>query len=219
MIIDLISTDGLAAIQLIYAAKTAGVEFDTVWIVGRSEADCRLLNDYAAIGGFTLRFIADHQSPELVSSLRTRGVGLALQIGSVMIRSELRTAPAIGILNLHSGMLPTYRGLESATWAVLEGGVHGVTAHLLAAGVDTGPVVLSEVVPFVAGENLSQLLARTHNRHKWQVFVRAARGLRDGELNQTPQAPDAGRQYFAPHPKLVAVAKELLLRNSTTASA
>lgn len=214
MIIDLISTDALSALQLVYAAKTQGLEFDTVWIVGRPEADCRLLVDYSRIGRFTLRFIASHESPELLADLRARRVALLLQIGSVMIRKSLREAPSIGVLNLHAGMLPRYRGLESATWAVLEGGEHGVTAHLLSAGVDTGPIVMTASVPVVTGETLSQLLARTHNRYKWQVFVRAACALRDGHGTLQPQSPEAGRQYFAPHPRLVAVAEELLARST-----
>ena len=83
---------------------------------------------------------------------------------------------------------------------------------LLAAGVDTGPIVLTETVAWVDGEDLAQLLARTHNQHKWQVFVRAALALRDGQVVPRPQAPDEGRQYFAPHPRLVALAQERLGR-------
>lgn len=214
MKIDLISTDALAAIQLVYAAKTEGLEFDTVWIVGQDEQHCRLLSDYSRVGRFSLRFIPDHRSAELRDSLLARAVDLLLQVGSVMIRKELLSAPSIGILNLHAGMLPKYRGLDSAMWAVLEGGVHGVSAHLLAPGVDTGPIVLTETVPLIAGETISQLLARTHNKHKWQVFVRAACGLRDGRLQPRPQRAEEGRQYFALHPRLAVIAEDLLSKGA-----
>lgn len=207
---DLVSTDALAAVQLIYAAKTAGLAFDAVWIVGQSESHCQILRDYSQIGGFDLHFIREHASAEFADSLRKRAVDVLLQVGSVMIRAPLLAIPSIGVLNLHAGMLPRYRGLDSAMWAVLEAGVHGVTAHLLAAGVDTGPIVLTEEVPIVIGETVSQLLARTHNRHKWQVFVRAACGLRDGSLQPRPQQPADGRQYFSLHPRLASIASEML---------
>jgi folate-dependent phosphoribosylglycinamide formyltransferase PurN len=210
--IDLISVDPLAAIQLIYAAKTQDLEFDTVWIVGQHEQRCALLQEYSAIGRFALKFIADHHHSGAIENIAARGVDLALQVGSVMIRKALLEAPKVGVLNLHAGMLPRYRGLDSAMWAVLEGGVHGVSAHLLAAGVDTGPIVLTERVLIVPGESVSQLLARTHNKFKWQVFVRAACGLRDGTLRPRPQDPVDGRQYFALHPRLAAVAAEMLAR-------
>jgi methionyl-tRNA formyltransferase len=212
--IDLVSTDALRAIQLVYAGKSEGLEFDTVWIVGQDEGRCALLADYAAIGKFTLRFIPNHRAPELTESLRARAVDLLLQIGSVMFRGDLLSAPSIGVLNLHAGMLPRYRGLDSAEWAVLEGGVHGVSAHLLSPGVDTGPIVLTEEVPMVAGETVGQLLGRTHNRHKWQVFVRAACALRDGTLRARAQRPEDGRQYFAMHPRLLAVAGEVLAQGA-----
>ena len=99
-----------------------------------------------------------------------------------MIRKSLLEAPAIGVLNLHAGMLPRYRGLDSAMWAVLGSAAQGITAHMLVAGVYTGPIALTEEVPLMAGESVRQLLAQTHNRHKWQLFVRAACGFRDGSL-------------------------------------
>ena len=212
MKIDLISVDPLAAIQLIYAGKTQDLEFDTVWIVGQDGLHCALLKDYSAVGRFNLKFIAGHHDAGLVRDLKARSVALLLQVGSVMIRQTLLDTPSVGVLNLHAGMLPRYRGLDSAMWAVLEGGTHGVSAHLLAPSVDTGPIVLTEKVPIVPGETVSQLLARTHNKFKWQVFVRAACGLRDGSLQPHPQAPEAGRQYFELHPKLAGVAADMLAK-------
>ena len=210
--IDLISVDPLAAIQLVYAGKTQDLEFDLVWIVGQDEQRCALLKDYSAVGRFNLKFIADHHDAELTRDLKARNVELLLQVGSVMICQSLLETPSIGVLNLHAGMLPRYRGLDSAMWAVLEGGTHGVTAHLLAPSVDTGPIVPTEKVPIVRGETVSHLLARTHNKFKWQVFVRAACGLRDGSLQPCPQSPEAGRQYFELHPKLAGLAAELLTK-------
>ena len=212
MKIDLISVDPLAAVQLVYAAKTQDLEFDSVWIVDQDERLCALLKDYSSIGRFNLRFIANHHDTGLTDDLKSRKVALLLQVGSVMIRKDLLEAPTVGVLNLHAGMLPRYRGLDSAMWAVLEDGVHGVTAHLLAPSVDTGPIVLNEPVPIVPGETVSQLLARTHNKFKWQVFVRAACGLRDGSLRPRPQAPEEGRQYFELHPKLASLAAELVMK-------
>jgi folate-dependent phosphoribosylglycinamide formyltransferase PurN len=211
--IDLISVDALAAVQLVYAAKTQDLEFDTVWMVAQDNQRSALLKEYSGIGRFNLRFIADHSQGELTAGLKARSVDLVLQVGSVMIHKDLLGAPAIGVLNLHAGMLPRYRGLDSAMWAMLEGGVHGVSAHLLSPGVDSGPIVLTEPVPFVAGESVSQLLARTHNKFKWQVFVRGALGLKDGSLTPRPQNPEDGRQYFALHPRLAALAAELLAKH------
>ena len=120
--IDLISVDPLAAIQLVYAGKTQDLEFNSVWIVGQDEQRCALLKDYSAVGRFNLKFIADHHDAELTRDLKARNVELLLQVGSVIIRQSLLETPSIGVLNLHAGMLPRYRGLDSAMWAVLEGG-------------------------------------------------------------------------------------------------
>jgi hypothetical protein len=118
-------SDALAALKLVYAGKTQGLEFETVWIVYEEEERCALLADYGRIAPIALRFIPDQQSQELIDNLKSRGAGLLLQVGSLMIRKSLLEAPALGVLNLHAGMLPRYRGLDSAMWAVLDGAAHG----------------------------------------------------------------------------------------------
>ncbi len=204
-------SDALAALQLVYAGKTQGLEFETVWIVGEEEGRCALPADYGRIAPIALRFIPDQQSQEQIDKLKSRGAAMLLQVGTVMIRKSLLETPAIGVLNLHAGMLPRYRGLDSAMWAVPDGAAHGVTAHMLAAGFDTGSIALTEEVPLMAGESVRQLLGRTHNRHIWQLFVRAACGLRDGSLKLRPPQPKDSHQYFAMHPRLAAVAQEMLI--------
>lgn len=50
------------------------------------------------------------------------------------------------IINCHPGRLPEYRGARPVNWALYNGEhLHGVTLHVIEAGVDSGPV-LGEVV-------------------------------------------------------------------------
>jgi methionyl-tRNA formyltransferase len=58
-----------------------------------------------------------------------------------------------GILNLHGGLLPRYRGNACQTWAILNGEDKiGVTCHLMEGGsFDSGPIVKQEY--FTVNEN------------------------------------------------------------------
>ena len=51
--------------------------------------------------------------------------------------------PRFGILNLHSGILPQYRGVMATFWAMLNSDKHiGCTLHYIIDGtIDTGPIV------------------------------------------------------------------------------
>jgi len=56
--------------------------------------------------------------------------------------------PPLGNINLHGSLLPKYRGAAPIQWAVAEGEiVTGVTTMRLDAGLDTGDMLLAQVVP------------------------------------------------------------------------
>jgi methionyl-tRNA formyltransferase len=56
--------------------------------------------------------------------------------------------PRFGSINLHGSLLPKYRGAAPIQWAVANGEiVTGVTTMRLDAGLDTGDMLLAQVVP------------------------------------------------------------------------
>ena len=71
--------------------------------------------------------------PDLIVSIR---YGTIIQSAAIAI-------PRFGILNLHSGILPQYRGVMATFWAMLNSDNHiGCTLHHIIDGtIDTGPIV------------------------------------------------------------------------------
>lgn len=63
----------------------------------------------------------------------------------MILPPELLSLPAQGAFNLHSGLLPGYRGGHTMNWALINGEREtGVTLHHIDSGIDTGPVVDEE---------------------------------------------------------------------------
>jgi methionyl-tRNA formyltransferase len=71
--------------------------------------------------------------PELVVSIRYRRI----------LQPEFMQVARHGVINLHSGILPDYRGVMATFWAMLAGEPQiGTTLHrIVDAGIDTGPVI------------------------------------------------------------------------------
>jgi len=71
--------------------------------------------------------------PDLVISIRYRRI----------LRPEFIRIARHGVINLHSGILPDYRGVMATFWAMLAGESEiGTTLHrIVDAGIDTGPVL------------------------------------------------------------------------------
>jgi len=66
--------------------------------------------------------------------------------------------PKYGCINLHGSLLPKYRGAAPIQWAVANGETKtGVTTMQLDAGLDTGPMLLAEVVPIAPEETAADL--------------------------------------------------------------
>src|SRR5262249_62265996 len=68
--------------------------------------------------------------------------GLRLNAGTLEILKPIALeAPRLGVLNVHPGILPKYRGSSAVEWSLFNGDPVGVTAHIMDAGIDTGPIV------------------------------------------------------------------------------
>jgi phosphoribosylglycinamide formyltransferase-1 len=65
------------------------------------------------------------------------------------------------MLNIHPALLPAFKGLDTHRRALAAGAkTHGATVHLVVPDVDSGPIVLQEAVPIVAGDTEETLAAR-----------------------------------------------------------
>jgi len=71
--------------------------------------------------------------PDLIVSIRYRRI----------LREQAIAIPRKGVLNLHSGILPDYRGVMATFWAMLnEEPEIGATLHwIVDSGIDTGPEI------------------------------------------------------------------------------
>jgi methionyl-tRNA formyltransferase len=88
--------------------------------------------------------LRDPNSPQGIAVLEGQRADLII---SIRYRRILRDAaiatPKLGVINLHSGILPDYRGVMATFWAMLQGEPEiGTTLHrIVDAGIDTGPVI------------------------------------------------------------------------------
>jgi len=67
---------------------------------------------------------------------------VSIRFGQIF-RAPIIEIPRLGIVNLHSGILPDYRGILATFWALLNGEAEiGCTLHYVTdATIDTGPVI------------------------------------------------------------------------------
>jgi methionyl-tRNA formyltransferase len=136
------------------------------------------------------------------SHLRALRPGLLIYAGGrdIFRRPLLELAP-LGMIGGHYGQLPQIRGMGTVEWSVMLGVPPTVAIQRISPGIDTGDILLQARVPLVAEDTFTSIRDRSYFMTK-TMLVLAARRILDGDLKATPQAADAGRQYYRLHPAL-----------------
>lgn len=137
------------------------------------------------------------RTPEAVETVR----GLAPEAivvaayGKILPKTVL-DIPKYGCVNVHGSLLPKYRGAAPIQWAVINGEKEtGVTTMLMAEGIDTGDILLSESTPVDPDETAGELFERLSTIGA-SLLVRTLEGLREGTVSRTPQKD--GESCYAP---------------------
>ena len=110
-----------------------------------------------------------------------------------LLPQALLEIPKIAIINVHSSLLPQYRGAAPINWAILNGDTEtGVTIQYMASELDAGDILLTKKTPIGPQENAAQL----YDRLAVLGGEAASEALSLLERGEAPRAPQAyGPQY------------------------
>jgi methionyl-tRNA formyltransferase len=105
-------------------------------------------------------------------------------------------APRLGCINVHSSLLPKYRGAAPINWAIAHGEAEtGVTIMQMDAGLDTGPMLLQGKTAIGADETTPELTARLAELGAG-LLVETLAKLERGDVQPVPQ--DEADVSYAP---------------------
>ena len=112
-----------------------------------------------------------------------------------ILSQEVLDIPRIGTVNVHSSLLPKYRGAAPVNWAIMEGEtVTGVTTMMTDKGLDTGDILLRQEVAILPGETAGELMDRLAPIGA-KLLVETIRRLEEGNCPRVPQ-DESQMSYF-----------------------
>jgi methionyl-tRNA formyltransferase len=95
--------------------------------------------------------------------------------------------PRLGCLNVHTSLLPKYRGAAPIQWAILNGDAEtGVTIMKMNAGMDTGDIVSQEILSVAPTDN-SQTLYDRLAKSGAELLVKTIPDYAQGKIQPRPQ--------------------------------
>ena len=149
---------------------------------------------FAAEHGFAihqpLKIRTDEARRQFEPLFKEADAGVVAAYGRIL-PDWMLNAPRHGCVNVHSSLLPKYRGAAPINWAVARGEREtGVTIMLMDAGLDTGPVLLRRATGIGDEETASELTPRLAELGA-ESLIEALGKLERGEITPEPQN-DAG---------------------------
>ena len=134
---------------------------------------------------------------KFIADLRERQPDLMVVVayGQILPQAIL-DLPRFGCLNVHTSLLPKYRGAAPIQWAIADGNSEtGVTIMKMDAGLDTGPVLSTRRTPILPTDD-SQMLHDRLAQLGAELLVETIPDFVAGKIS--PQAqPAAGSTYAA----------------------
>jgi len=113
-----------------------------------------------------------------------------------ILRKDVLEATPLGCINVHSSLLPRYRGAAPINWAVINGDkVSGVSTMQLDEGVDTGDILLQAETPVDPDETAGELHDRLAVMGA-ELLIKTLELAQKGQLNPVKQ--DDSLSCYAP---------------------
>lgn len=148
----------------------------------------------------------DINDPEFRATLRGLEPDLIVSVTCPQIfRADLLRLPPMGCVNVHSSLLPDYRGMLPTFWAMAGGEREtGVTVHYMSEGVDEGGILAQKKVAITTEDTLHSLMRKckeaaadavveTIGRLKDRAVVALPNRVEDGAYFSFPSREDVAR--------------------------
>lgn len=145
------------------------------------EADCR---------GFKIITPKSLKSDKLYNTLRDLNPDLFVVAAFRILPPKLFNLPRLGSINIHTSLLPKYRGAAPIHWALINGETEtGLTSFFLKETVDTGDIIYQEKIAITENDTYDTLHARMCER-AGPFLLKTLDMIEQGESRVLPQDDD-----------------------------
>jgi methionyl-tRNA formyltransferase len=149
--------------------------------------------------GRTVLMPDDVNGPDFLARLRELEPDLVVSVSCPQIfRDELLALPRLGCINVHSALLPHYRGMLPTFWVLANGEPRtGVTVHRMTAGIDGGEILRQRAIEIAADETLHSLMTRS-KAVAAELVLETIDGFRRGQVDPLPNPAGEGSYFSFP---------------------
>lgn len=140
-------------------------------------------------------FVRSHISKITERLIKTRSIDILINGGTprILTKSVIK-APKIGVINVHPGVLPIFRGCTAVEWAIFLNDKVGNTVHFVNEGIDEGPIILSETYSFLRNDTYSDIRTKVYKK-SFGLLVKAVKKVVEQDLRPEKMVPQGSGIY------------------------
>lgn len=137
--------------------------------------------------------------PSYLQTLRALRPDVIVSVAAPeLFRDELLSLPRLGCVNLHSGRLPTYRGMMPTFWQMLEGENEvTVTVHEMESRLDAGRILGTATCAVGGRDSVDRVMAEAKIAGA-RLVIRVLRELAAGTIDARPVDMTEASYYSFP---------------------
>lgn len=138
--------------------------------------------------GVVIKKVQNINSRESLRWVRELKPELIIVFGTRIIKPPLMEIPPQGIINVHTGLSPYYRGGQCTFWALYnnEPEYIGVTIHFLDEGVDSGEIIYSARPRLEPEDNICSIECKL-TKLGTRLLLQAIKDIERGKVRRIPQ--------------------------------
>lgn len=142
--------------------------------------------------------VENHNGPICKALIPKLGLDILVNAGTPRrLGPALLDSTPMGVLNVHPGILPAYRGCSAVEWSIHNNDPVGNTAHWMDDGYDTGPILAVAESRITDNARYTDIRVKVH-RDGIHLLGNVLESLARGTLHPedaTVQLPDEGRSW------------------------
>lgn len=124
---------------------------------------------------------------QFLEQLRALQADLQIVVAFRMLPEVVWAMPPKGTFNLHTALLPQYRGAAPMNWAIINGDKEtGVTTFFLDHDIDTGRIIMQSRTPIHETDNVEDIHDRLMVMGA-ELVLKTVRAIEDGTAESIPQ--------------------------------
>ena len=161
------------------------------------------VKQYALEKGLTVLQPEKLKDESFIAQLEDLRIDLQVVVAFRMLPEVVWSMPSKGTFNLHSSLLPQYRGAAPINWAIINGEKEtGVTTFFLSHEIDTGDIIFREKTTISTTDNAETLHDRLMVMGA-KLVLKTVDAVIDNSVTSIPQDElKAGELELKPAPKI-----------------